>query len=115
VLSMTITNQSVPPDSDPLTHYQREKIEQIASNAARGMSTAQLRLIRARLADLLETELPPPIAEMFRIRGRVVHEVIHDRENPQPSLGNTIKRLLPDLGASGRWCERILIEDRTLP
>ncbi len=89
------------PDLDPrdptnptraLTHAYREEIRQEAEYLARACGSDYLRWIRAQLADLLETNLPPEHREIVQIRGMVLHEEIRRRETTVDTLADKFRR-----------------------
>jgi hypothetical protein len=64
----------------PLTFFQEESERQWAEFWAAVMHVSELRLARARLADLLEQNPPVAVRQVIQIRGKVVHDLIRRYE-----------------------------------
>jgi hypothetical protein len=75
-----------------LTHALREQLRQRAEHLVRQCGIDYLKLVRARLADMLESELAPEHRETLQIRGLIVHEEIQRRESTPDTLAQRLRR-----------------------
>lgn len=75
-----------------LTLEQAERERQWAAKHARHISTDDLRVVRARLADYLQMQPPEPAVSIIQIRGDVAHAEIVRREHRLDILGG-LKRI----------------------
>lgn len=76
-----------------LSHLEREHEVQGATKAARVLSLADLRLVRAELADLLERDIPPIARERATLRGEVIHGLIGHLESGMGNTGRFLRQL----------------------
>jgi hypothetical protein len=80
--------------SGRLTHEEREREQVAAERQARCMTPAALRIARARLADVCESNPGPILVEVASIRGAVVHQEIERRNNTSTSaLGRLLRHV----------------------
>ncbi len=78
---MNRTDNRALPEPQGLTYEQEESERQWAARAVAGMSSQDLRLARARLADFLKQDPPEPVASVIRLRGNMAHVEITRRES----------------------------------
>jgi hypothetical protein len=81
-----------------LSHAEREAESQWAQQRVRTLSIPKLRMVRARLADMIESDIPAIVRDRATIRGEFVHKAIIDSESESMlgRLGRKFGRFGPE-------------------
>lgn len=80
------TDEPALPRLTALTCEEQERATQLVWRWAKLMTLSELRLARARLADLLAQNPPEPIASHMTIRGQIAHSEVLRRERGEGML-----------------------------
>jgi hypothetical protein len=84
-----------------LSHTEREAESQWAQQRVRALSVPKLRMVRARLADMIESDIPAIVRDRATIRGEFVHKAIIASESDS-MLGRLGRRF--GRGGSEKFC-----------
>lgn len=97
------------PTVQQLSHAERERERQDALKRCRILNLAELRIVRAELADLLETDVPPTMRERATIRGEVIHALIKAYEAGTATAGQRGGGLWVRFSVSPEQAKRALL------